>query len=161
MYRYYGDTLAETVLGKAMKTMPIPRESFVVSTKCGRYGSGFDFSAERVTHSVDESLERLNLDYVDIILCHDIEFGSLDQVPNFSSFLPLFEESYYSVAMNWVTCEWSRLMAGSHDGLGKFGCCGYQLLPINTSEGVFFLCYLGEIIQYNLGVQVVPLKHAA
>lgn len=78
--RYYGDTLAETVLGKALKTMPIPRESYVVSTKCGRYGSGFDFSAERVTRSVDESLERLNLDYVDIILCHDIEFGSLDQI---------------------------------------------------------------------------------
>lgn len=81
-YRYYGDTLAETVLGKALKTMPVPRESYVVSTKCGRYGSGFDFSAERVTRSVDESLERLNLDYVDIILCHDIEFGSLDQIVN-------------------------------------------------------------------------------
>jgi L-galactose dehydrogenase len=80
---YYGDTLAETVLGKALKTMPIPRESFVVSTKCGRYGhNGFDFSAERVTRSVDESLERLNLDYVDIMICHDIEFVSLDQVLN-------------------------------------------------------------------------------
>ena len=92
--------LAETVLGKAIKTMPIPRESFVVSTKCGRYGSsGFDFSAERVTRSVDESLERLNLDYVDIIICHDIEYGSLDQVLNF----PLFDELRYSVAMHWVT----------------------------------------------------------
>lgn len=80
--RYYGDTLAETVLGKALKTMPIPRESYVVSTKCGRYGSGFDFSAGRVTRSVDESLARLNLQYVDIILCHDIEFGSLDQIVN-------------------------------------------------------------------------------
>lgn len=79
---YYGDTLAETVLGKALKTMPVPRERYVVSTKCGRYGSGFDFSAERVTRSVDESLARLHLDYVDIILCHDIEFGSLDQIVN-------------------------------------------------------------------------------
>lgn len=74
--------MAETVLGKALKTMPVPRESYIVSTKCGRYGSGFDFSAERVTRSVDESLARLNLDYVDIILCHDIEFGSLDQIVN-------------------------------------------------------------------------------
>ena len=91
--RYYGDTLAETVLGKALKTMPIPRESFVVSTKCGRYGhNGFDFSAERVTRSVDESLERLNLDYVDIMICHDIEFVSLDQVLNFSFFCPCLRD---------------------------------------------------------------------
>jgi len=79
--RYYGNTLAEKVLGKALKTMPIPRESYVISTKCGRYGyMDFDFSAERVTRSVDESLSRLNLDYLDIILCHDVEFVSLDQV---------------------------------------------------------------------------------
>jgi L-galactose dehydrogenase len=79
--RYYGATRAETLLGKALKTMPIPRESYVISTKCGRYGDDyFDFSAERVTRSVDESLARLNLDYLDIILCHDIEFVNLDQV---------------------------------------------------------------------------------
>lgn len=80
---YYGATRAETVLGKALKTMPIPRESYVISTKCGRYGDNdFDFSAERVTRSVDESLARLNLDYLDIILCHDIEFVNLDQIVN-------------------------------------------------------------------------------
>ncbi|KAG0605706.1 hypothetical protein M758_9G081500 [Ceratodon purpureus] len=80
---YYGTTLAETLLGKALKTMPIPRESYIISTKCGRYGDNdFDFSAERVTRSVDESLARLNLDYLDIILCHDIEYVNLDQIVN-------------------------------------------------------------------------------
>lgn len=82
---YYGNTLAETILGKAFKTMPseIPRESYVVSTKCGRYGyEDFDFTAERVLRSVDESLARLNLDYLDILLCHDVEFVSLDQIVN-------------------------------------------------------------------------------
>jgi L-galactose dehydrogenase len=76
---FYGSTLAETNLGKALKD--IPREKFVLSTKVGRYGQDvFDFSAERVTRSVDESLARLNVDYIDIIQCHDIEYGSLDQV---------------------------------------------------------------------------------
>ncbi|KAH9301135.1 hypothetical protein KI387_012718, partial [Taxus chinensis] len=79
---YYGGTLSEQVLGKALKTLTIPRDQYVVSTKCGRYKEGFDFSAERVTRSIDESLARLNLDYVDIFQCHDIEFGSLDQVVN-------------------------------------------------------------------------------
>src|SRR5207247_947340 len=37
-------------------------------------------SAERVTRSVDESLQRMGLDYLDIVQCHDIEFGDLDQV---------------------------------------------------------------------------------
>ncbi|GER43287.1 NAD(P)-linked oxidoreductase superfamily protein [Striga asiatica] len=77
---YYGGTLSETMLGKALKALEVPRSEYIVSTKCGRYVEGFDFSAERVTRSIDESLERLQLDYVDILQCHDIEFGSLDQI---------------------------------------------------------------------------------
>jgi len=78
---FYGLTVAETVLGKALKS--IPRDSYYLATKVGRYGykmEDFDFSAERVTASVDESLARLGVDYVDIIQCHDIEFGNLDQI---------------------------------------------------------------------------------
>lgn len=78
--RYYGGTVSETVLGNCLHELNVPREEIVVSTKCGRYIDGFDFSAERVTRSIDESLARLKLDYVDILHCHDIEFGSLDQV---------------------------------------------------------------------------------
>jgi aryl-alcohol dehydrogenase-like predicted oxidoreductase len=78
---YYGRTLSEKVLGKAFKE--IPRDRFLIGTKCGRYDVElFDFSAERVTRSVDESLQRMGLEYLDIIQCHDIEFGSLDQVVN-------------------------------------------------------------------------------
>lgn len=49
----------------------------------GRYDiAGFDFSAKRVVASVDESLERMGVDYIDLIQCHDIEFGDLDVVVN-------------------------------------------------------------------------------
>ena len=76
---YYGRTLSETVLGKAFKD--ISRDRFIIGTKCGRYDvDRFDFSAGRVTRSVDESLQRMGLDYLDIIQCHDIEFGNLQQV---------------------------------------------------------------------------------
>ncbi|RWW78128.1 hypothetical protein BHE74_00013671, partial [Ensete ventricosum] len=78
--RYYGGTVSETVLGNCLHELNVPREVIVVSNKCGRYIDGFDFSAERMTRSIDESLARLKLDYVDILHCHDIEFGSLDQV---------------------------------------------------------------------------------
>lgn len=78
---YYGRTLSEKVLGKAFKE--IRRDRFILGTKCGRYDvDKFDFSAERVTRSVDESLQRMGVEYLDIIQCHDIEFGSLDQVVN-------------------------------------------------------------------------------
>ncbi|KFK29994.1 hypothetical protein AALP_AA7G204000 [Arabis alpina] len=77
---YYGRTLSEKVLGKALKALQVPRSDYIVATKCGRYVEGFDFSAERVRKSIDESLEHLELDYVDILHCHDIEFASLDQI---------------------------------------------------------------------------------
>lgn len=76
---YYGLTKAETVLGKALAS--VPRDAYTLATKVGRYGEDrFDFSAARVTASVDESLKRLGVETIDLIQCHDIEFGSLDQV---------------------------------------------------------------------------------
>lgn len=42
----------------------------------GKYGPGqpADFSGERCTRSVSESLERLGMDYIDVILIHDVEY---------------------------------------------------------------------------------------
>ena len=79
---YYGHYKAETVLGKALKQ--IPRDKYFLSTKVGRYGEDgkntWDYSAERVTRSVYESMERLNIDYIDIINVHDVEFADLNQI---------------------------------------------------------------------------------
>lgn len=47
----------------------------------GRYGqSDFDYSAARVTRSVEESMARLGVTYIDVVQCHDVEFVPLDQV---------------------------------------------------------------------------------
>ena len=78
---YYGKTTAETVLGKALRT--VARDRYYLATKVARYGPTqelFDFSAARVTRSVDESLARLGVDYVDFIQVHDMEFGDVDQI---------------------------------------------------------------------------------
>lgn len=73
---YYGYYKAETVLGKALKR--IPRDKYFLSTKVGRYGkdgvNSWDYSAKRATESVYESMERLNIDFIDLINVHDIEF---------------------------------------------------------------------------------------
>lgn len=64
-----------------MPPSDLPRCFDRCSDQVGRYGQEyFDFSAERVTNSVKESLARLQIPYIDIIQCHDIEYGSLDQV---------------------------------------------------------------------------------
>ena len=76
---YYGATRAETVLGRALRE--IRRDRYFLATKVGQYGDGaFDFSAERVTRSLDESCARLGVDYIDLLQCHDIEFVDLDQI---------------------------------------------------------------------------------
>ena len=73
---YYGHLKAETVLGKALKE--IPHSKYFISTKVGRYGHNgvntWDYSAKRAQESVYESMERLNVDYIDLINVHDIEF---------------------------------------------------------------------------------------
>src|SRR5271163_3022707 len=75
---YYGHTLAEGRLGIALEGK---RAKVILATKCGRYGNAhFDFSAERIRRTVDESLARLKTDYVDLLQAHDVEFGDIDQV---------------------------------------------------------------------------------
>jgi len=76
---YYGRGIGEVLLGFALKG--ISRDSYYLGTKLGRYGaSHFDFSAKRVAESVDVSLHRLGTDYLDIVLCHDIEFVPRQQI---------------------------------------------------------------------------------
>ena len=75
---YYGLTLSEERLGEALVGW---RDKVVLATKCGRYGlDGFDFSAARVTASIDESLRRLRTEHVDLLQAHDVEFGGVDQI---------------------------------------------------------------------------------
>lgn len=75
---FYGATLAEKRLGKALKGK---RNDIFLATKCGRYGTAeFDFSYNRVLESIDESLERLQTDYVDLYQLHDIEFVDRQQI---------------------------------------------------------------------------------
>ena len=76
---YYGRGMSEVLLGKILPE--IPRDSYYLGTKLGRYAPRhFDFSARRVEESIDISLERMKVDYLDIVLCHDIEFVDMSQI---------------------------------------------------------------------------------
>ncbi|MCY4142057.1 MAG: aldo/keto reductase [Gammaproteobacteria bacterium] len=86
----YGHGLSEKRLGHSLSSYP--REEFALSTKIGRLlvsrdrGTRFqgmlddepvaiqyDYSGDAVRKSIESSLERLGLDRVDILLCHDID----------------------------------------------------------------------------------------
>lgn len=87
---HYGMGLSERRLGKALSAYP--RDEYVLSTKVGRLilpnpgGTGmddefywvprttkrvWDFSADGVRRSIDDSLDRLGLDRIDIAYMHD------------------------------------------------------------------------------------------
>ncbi|GAC1515876.1 MAG: aldo/keto reductase [Gemmatimonadaceae bacterium] len=78
---YYGRTLAEERLGRALERK---RDQVVLATKVGRYDrtapDGFDFSAARVRRSAEESLRRLRTDVIDILFAHDVEFSPPDVI---------------------------------------------------------------------------------
>lgn len=86
----YGHGLSEKRLGRTL--VDLPREDFVLSTKVGRLlvptGQGernpgmrdtepvdfrYDYTYDAARASLTASLERLGLDRVDILLCHDID----------------------------------------------------------------------------------------
>lgn len=76
---YYGLLKAERVLGQALKG--IPRDSYILSTKAGRYGENeFDFTYNRIIKSAEDSMRRLGTDYLDILYLHDIEFADVNQI---------------------------------------------------------------------------------
>lgn len=86
---FYGFGLSERRLGDALR--PYPREEMIVSTKAGRllkpdadhtHGYGFDralpfrpvfdYSYDGILRSVDDSLSRLGIDRIDILMMHDL-----------------------------------------------------------------------------------------
>lgn len=76
---FYGRGMSEMMLGRVLPEYD--RDSYILQTKLGRYsGTHFDFSAKRVDESVNISLERMKVDHLDVVLCHDLEFVEMSQI---------------------------------------------------------------------------------
>lgn len=96
---YYGRGMSEVLLGVALRG--IPRDRYYLGTKLGRYDARhFDFSARRVAESVDISLHRMGVEYLDICLCHDIEFVPLPQIVEET--LPALRKLQQQGKVRWV-----------------------------------------------------------
>lgn len=82
---WYGYGESERILGRLLKELSVPRAAYYLHTKCCRYlpdvEETFDFTYARTVKSVDESLERLGVEYIDTVQVHDPEFApNLDVV---------------------------------------------------------------------------------
>jgi len=78
---WFGQGKSETVLGKALRG--VPRQAYYLATKVGRYQTDvdkmFNFTSEKTLSSVEESLRRLGVDYLDLVQLHDVEFCASNQ----------------------------------------------------------------------------------
>jgi len=79
----YGGGEAEKMLGAALKEIPGMRERVVILTKCGvRHGghpnpdspNRWDFSAEHILRSCEQSLKRMGIETVDVYMLHRPDF---------------------------------------------------------------------------------------
>ncbi len=74
----YGAGVAEETLGTLLRGR---RQRVVLSSKVGCWaGHEHDFAAPRLVKGVEESLRRLNTDYLDIVLLQDIEQASPERL---------------------------------------------------------------------------------
>ncbi|KAG9048192.1 hypothetical protein FS837_000538 [Tulasnella sp. UAMH 9824] len=94
----YSNGLSEEILGKAIKKYNLPREEIVVMTKVygavgrttpeglflaspeelskQRYTNQHGLSRKHIFDSVKHSLERLQLDYIDLLQCHRFDYDT-------------------------------------------------------------------------------------
>ena len=66
----YGRGSSEQVFGDYLKRHSGARDKMIIQTKCAIHDGQFDFSKEHILKSVDGSLARLGVDYLDVLVLH-------------------------------------------------------------------------------------------
>jgi L-galactose dehydrogenase len=167
---FYGITLAETRLGKALLGK---RKDVFLATKCGRYDlRAFDFSAKRIMASIDESLQRLQTDYVDLFQLHDIEFVTKEQILNEA--MPAIEKIKASGKARFIgisglpvrylatiakEVELDTVLSWAHYNLLEDE-INNELVPLSKEKG-FGLMNAAPLLQRILSDATVPEWHNA
>ncbi|MCU0784981.1 MAG: aldo/keto reductase [Verrucomicrobia bacterium] len=79
----YGGGKAEEVLGRVLREVPGMRERILITSKCGVRPAGtpspdspgrYDFSAQHIVNSCEQSLQRLGVETIDLYLLHRPDF---------------------------------------------------------------------------------------
>jgi voltage-dependent potassium channel beta subunit len=102
----YGQGVAETIMGKAIKKGGWKQSDLVLSTKIFWGGEGPNergLSRKHIIEGMDASLQRMGLDYVDLVFAHrpDIQTPIEETVRAFNHLIDQGKAFY------WGTSEWS------------------------------------------------------
>ena len=131
----YGGTLAETILGKALKE--VPRNTYFISTKVGKntnsnaYGTDtFNYSEEGIRRSLDESSKRIGVDYFDLVLLHDIEYNNRQHT-------------------DWALNEGIQTL-NVLKSEGRIGATGIGMYPVDLWKEVLESCVIDVALTHNL-----------
>jgi len=113
----YASGLAETVMGKAIKELP--REALVISSKVfwptmpGPNGRGL--SRKHIHESVNASLKRLDVDYLDLYFCHRFDPDSpVEEVVR-----SMDDLIHQGKILYWGTSEWEASQVATAFGIAR------------------------------------------
>jgi len=138
---YYGRGMSEVLLGQVLPG--IPRDSYYLGTKLGRYAPRhFDFSAKRVIESVDISLERMRTDYLDIVLCHDLEYVEMSQIVEET--LPALRRLVQKGKVRYI-------------GVSGYPMKMFKYVLQNSDDVDVILTYNHYTLQNDMALELVPL----
>lgn len=101
----YGFGSAEEQMGKAFKELNLKREDLVVSTKLFKIGdkpNDLFLSRKHIIEGINNSLKRLQLDYVDVVFCHRPDY----ETPLEETCKALNSVIEQGKAFYWGTSEW-------------------------------------------------------
>lgn len=104
----YAKGESETLMGLALKEFAWPRQNYVVSTKffwgiSDDVNNHFTLNRKYLMNGIERSLERLQLDFVDLIYCHRAD----PETPIEETVFAMHDIITRGQALYWGTSEWS------------------------------------------------------
>ncbi len=122
----YSEGVSEQMTGKAIRNLGLKREDLVIATKVrGKMSenpNGAGLSRKHILHQIDESLKRLNMDYVDLYQIH-----GYDELTPLEEIMDTMDTLVKSGKVRFIGCSnltsWQVMKANSYsqyNRLAKF-----------------------------------------
>ncbi len=116
----YGNGECESLFGEVLKESPNLRNNMIITSKAGirRSPQRYDFSQDYLVHSVENSLKRLNTDYLDLFLLHrpDYLFNAQDVAETFMQLKASGKVKHFGVS-NFTPSQVSLLQSALDEPL--------------------------------------------